>query len=185
MAQVTYPGVYIQEVPSGVHTITTVGTSITAFIDFFREGPMNEAVEVFGMADFQRIFGGLDDRSEAQLRDRAILPERRQLGVCHPRRVGSALRSARRDGHAARQGERRHQVDDRRRHAAHHGERRQRRHLGQQRSRRHRSQHDRPDEVVQPRRSLGTTRRPSPSRSRANGISTFRSTRRARRTSSR
>ena len=65
MVQVTYPGVYIQEVSSGVHTITSVGTSITAFIDYFREGPMNQAVEVFGMADFQRIFGGLDALSEA------------------------------------------------------------------------------------------------------------------------
>ena len=62
---VTYPGVYIQEVPSGVRTITSVGTSITAFVDFFREGPMNRATEVFGMSDFQRLFGGLDTRSEA------------------------------------------------------------------------------------------------------------------------
>jgi phage tail sheath protein FI len=57
--------VYIQEVSSGVHTITNVATSITAFIDFFREGPMDKAIEIFGMADFQRVFGGLDDRSEA------------------------------------------------------------------------------------------------------------------------
>jgi uncharacterized protein len=62
---VSYPGVYIEEVPSGVRTITSVGTSITAFVDFFREGPMNRAVEVFGMADFTRVFGGLDTRSEA------------------------------------------------------------------------------------------------------------------------
>lgn len=62
---VTYPGVYIEEVPSGVRTITSVGTSITAFVDFFREGPMNVATEVFGMADFTRVFGGLDARSEA------------------------------------------------------------------------------------------------------------------------
>lgn len=62
---VTYPGVYIEEVPSGVRTITSVGTSITAFVDFFREGPMNRAVEVFGMSDFARLFGGLDTRSEA------------------------------------------------------------------------------------------------------------------------
>jgi len=62
---VSYPGVYIEEVPSGVRTITSVGTSITAFVDFFREGPMNRAVEVFGMSDFARIFGGLDVRSEA------------------------------------------------------------------------------------------------------------------------
>ena len=62
---VTYPGVYIEEVPSGVRTITSVGTSITAFVDFFREGPMHRATEVFGMAEFTRIFGGLDTRSEA------------------------------------------------------------------------------------------------------------------------
>src|SRR6266446_4010230 len=65
MVQVSYPGVYIQEVPSGVHTITSVATSITAFIDWFKEGPSNRAVEIFGMTDFQRVFGGLDDRSEA------------------------------------------------------------------------------------------------------------------------
>src|SRR5215213_11906904 len=63
--QVSYPGVYIEEVPSGVHTITGVSTSIAAFIDFFREGSMNEAVQIFGMTDFNRVFGGLDDRSEA------------------------------------------------------------------------------------------------------------------------
>jgi uncharacterized protein len=65
MVQVTYPGVYIQEIPSGVHTITSVATSVTAFVDFFKEGPTDEAVEIFGMTDFQRIFGGLDVRSEA------------------------------------------------------------------------------------------------------------------------
>ncbi len=65
MVQVSYPGVYIQEVPSGVHTITSVATSITAFIDWFKEGPSNKAVEIFGMTDFGRVFGGLDDRSEA------------------------------------------------------------------------------------------------------------------------
>lgn len=62
---VTYPGVYIEEVPSGVRTITSVGTSITAFVDFFREGPMNTPTPVFGMAEFTRVFGGLDARSEA------------------------------------------------------------------------------------------------------------------------
>src|SRR6266851_887104 len=65
MVHVSYPGVYIQEVPSGVHTITSVATSITAFIDWFKEGPSNKAVEIFGMTDFGRVFGGLDDRSEA------------------------------------------------------------------------------------------------------------------------
>ncbi len=65
MAKVSYPGVYIQEVPSGVRTITSVSTSVAAFVDFFREGPMNTPVQIFGTADFQRNFGGLDRRSKA------------------------------------------------------------------------------------------------------------------------
>jgi uncharacterized protein len=65
MVQVSYPGVYIQEVPSSVRTIKSVSTSVTAFIDFFREGPLNRAVQIFGMTDFDRVFGGLDRRSPA------------------------------------------------------------------------------------------------------------------------
>jgi uncharacterized protein len=60
----TYPGVYIEEIPSGVRTITGVSTAIGAFVDFFSRGPMNQAVEVFSFADFERQFGGLDLRSE-------------------------------------------------------------------------------------------------------------------------
>jgi phage tail sheath protein FI len=61
----TYPGVYIEEIPSGVRTIVGVSTSDTAFVDFFRRGPMNEAVRITSFADFERVFGGLDTRSEA------------------------------------------------------------------------------------------------------------------------
>src|SRR5262245_30357743 len=63
--QPTYPGVYIQEIPSGVHTIVSVATSMTSFVDYFKEGPMDEATDIYGMADFQRQFGGLDPNSEA------------------------------------------------------------------------------------------------------------------------
>jgi phage tail sheath protein FI len=35
----TYPGVYIEEIPSGVRTIVGVATSVAAFIDFFARGP--------------------------------------------------------------------------------------------------------------------------------------------------
>jgi phage tail sheath protein FI len=62
---VTYPGVYIEEIPSGVRTIVGVATSIGAFVDFFAQGPMNEAVRILSFADFERQFGGLDTRSEA------------------------------------------------------------------------------------------------------------------------
>jgi phage tail sheath protein FI len=64
-ASLTYPGVYIEEVPSGVHTITGVSTSDTAFVDFFPRGPVNEATRITSFADFERVFGGLDSRSEA------------------------------------------------------------------------------------------------------------------------
>jgi phage tail sheath protein FI len=63
--QLSYPGVYIQEVASGVRTITSVSTSVAAFIGFFKKGRMNEPVQIFGMADFEREFGGLDTRSRA------------------------------------------------------------------------------------------------------------------------
>lgn len=61
----TTPGVYIQELPSGVRTITGVATSIAAFVDFFPRGPLDEAVQVFSWADVERTFGGLHRRSEA------------------------------------------------------------------------------------------------------------------------
>jgi hypothetical protein len=61
----TYPGVYVEEIPSGVRTIVGVSTSDTAFVDFFRRGPINEAVRITSFPDFERVFGGLDTRSEA------------------------------------------------------------------------------------------------------------------------
>src|SRR5260370_12605870 len=55
----SYPGVYIEEIPSGVRTITGVATSITAFVGKAVSGPTDEATTVFSFADFQRRFGGL------------------------------------------------------------------------------------------------------------------------------
>jgi hypothetical protein len=63
--QVTFPGVYIEEIPSGVRTITGVSTSVAAFIDYFKRGPTDKAVQIFNFGDFEREFGGLDARSEA------------------------------------------------------------------------------------------------------------------------
>jgi len=56
----TYPGVYIEEIPSGVRTITGVATSITAFVGRAQRGPSNEPTTIFSFADFERQFGGLD-----------------------------------------------------------------------------------------------------------------------------
>ncbi len=60
----TYPGVYIEEIPSGVHTITGVATSVAAFIGTFERGPLDAALRLLSLSDFQREYGGLDRNSE-------------------------------------------------------------------------------------------------------------------------
>jgi phage tail sheath protein FI len=57
--QVSYPGVYVEEVSSGVRTIAGVSTSRTAFVGRALMGPLNEPTLIFSFADYQRIFGGL------------------------------------------------------------------------------------------------------------------------------
>ncbi len=56
---VSYPGVYIQEVPSGARAIAGVPTSIAAFVGYTARGPVNEPRQMFSFADFERRFGGL------------------------------------------------------------------------------------------------------------------------------
>jgi phage tail sheath protein FI len=51
--------VYVEEIPSGVRTITGVATSITAFVGRTLRGPANDAVLINSFADFERRFGGL------------------------------------------------------------------------------------------------------------------------------
>ena len=53
----TYPGVYIEEIPSGVRTITGVAISITAFVGRAKRGPVNEPVLINSYADFGCLFG--------------------------------------------------------------------------------------------------------------------------------
>lgn len=60
---VSYPGVYIEELPSGVRTITGVSTSIAAFVGWAPKGPADRAELVLSWSDFVRKFGGLDVRS--------------------------------------------------------------------------------------------------------------------------
>jgi phage tail sheath protein FI len=55
----TYPGVYIEELPSGVRTITGVPTSLTAFVGRAWRGPLDEPVKITSYADYERTFGGL------------------------------------------------------------------------------------------------------------------------------
>jgi len=56
-ANSNYPGVYIQELPSGVRTIPGVQTSITAFIGQIPKGPVNQPMHILSFADFEKTFG--------------------------------------------------------------------------------------------------------------------------------
>jgi uncharacterized protein len=59
----TYPGVYLEEIPSGVRTITGVATSITAFIGRALRGPVNEPKMINSFGEYERTFGGLWEES--------------------------------------------------------------------------------------------------------------------------
>src|ERR1035438_188358 len=60
----TYPGVYIQELPSAVHPITGVATSTGAFVGYTARGIDQRAQQIFSFADYERLFGGLASNSE-------------------------------------------------------------------------------------------------------------------------
>ncbi|MBD2066016.1 phage tail sheath family protein [Leptolyngbya sp. FACHB-671] len=59
----TYPGVYVEEIPSGVRTISGVATSITAFIGRAFKGKLDEPIRIQNFGDFVRQFGGLWNQS--------------------------------------------------------------------------------------------------------------------------
>jgi phage tail sheath protein FI len=52
-------GVYVREIPTGVHTITGVATSITAFVGRTVSGPTDAPTRVTSFTDFERLYGGL------------------------------------------------------------------------------------------------------------------------------
>ena len=62
-ATLTYPGVYIEEIPSGVRPISGVATSIAAFIGWAPKGNISAATRVLSWSDFERKLGGIDSRS--------------------------------------------------------------------------------------------------------------------------
>jgi len=57
--QLSYPGVYVEEVPSGVRTVTGVATSIAAFVGRAPRGTTEGPVTVTSYGDFERVYGGL------------------------------------------------------------------------------------------------------------------------------
>jgi uncharacterized protein len=62
-----HPGVYIEEVSSGVRSISGVATSIALFIGWAPKGPTNRAVRIASYAEYERAYGGLDGRNDVFL----------------------------------------------------------------------------------------------------------------------
>ncbi|MCM6776644.1 phage tail sheath subtilisin-like domain-containing protein [Nocardia sp. CDC159] len=58
----TYPGVYIDELPSAVRTIVGVPTSIAAFVGWAPRGPA-DPVHITNFDDYTQTFGGLHEQS--------------------------------------------------------------------------------------------------------------------------
>ena len=54
----TYPGVYIEELPSPVHTIIGVPTNVAAFVGPAPRGPTHEARTITSFQDYVTFFGG-------------------------------------------------------------------------------------------------------------------------------
>ena len=58
----SYPGLYLEELPSNAHSITAAPTSITVFVGYthpFKTRHFNNAVQLFSFTDYEREFGGL------------------------------------------------------------------------------------------------------------------------------
>src|ERR1700761_2096532 len=62
----SYPGLYVEELPSMSHSVTAAPTSVTVFVGYshpFRTLPGNfgTPVEIFSFSDYQAYFGGFFD----------------------------------------------------------------------------------------------------------------------------
>jgi phage tail sheath protein FI len=57
----TFPGIYVQELPSNAHTIAAAPTSVTVFVGYshpFKTKRFGTPVELFSFSDYEREFGG-------------------------------------------------------------------------------------------------------------------------------
>lgn len=58
MVAISYPGVYVEEVSSGVKVIEAAGTSTAAFFGVAEKGPVGIVEKIFGFSEFQEKYGG-------------------------------------------------------------------------------------------------------------------------------
>ena len=89
---VSYPGVYVQEVPSGVRTISGVSTSVGLFIGLTSTGPVNEPTRCFSYTDYVRAYG--DDASAGDMTRHLKLAFLNGLTDCYVLRVADGATEA-------------------------------------------------------------------------------------------
>ncbi len=58
MAVVSYPGVYVEEVSSGVRPIDAASTSTAAFVGLAEMGPTDKAIRITSWTEYQKYYGG-------------------------------------------------------------------------------------------------------------------------------
>lgn len=61
MASLTAPGVYVEEIPSGVRPIQAAGTSTAAFFGEAERGPIGEMKQIFNFTEYRNIYGNFLD----------------------------------------------------------------------------------------------------------------------------
>ena len=61
MAVLSYPGVYVEEIPSGVRPIEAASTSTAAFVGLAEMGPDDEAKRITSWTEFQKHYGTFID----------------------------------------------------------------------------------------------------------------------------
>ncbi|MFO1434516.1 MAG: phage tail sheath C-terminal domain-containing protein [Candidatus Competibacteraceae bacterium] len=61
MTTVSYPGVYVEEIPGGARPIEAAGTSTAAFVGEAEKGPDDMAVRITSWDEYQRQFGSFID----------------------------------------------------------------------------------------------------------------------------
>ncbi len=88
----TYPGVYIEEIPSGVRTITGVSTSIALFVGRVRQGPFEKPTLCLSFPDYERNFG--DDTTVSQMTEQVRLFFENGGTQCYVTRIANGASQA-------------------------------------------------------------------------------------------
>jgi len=65
MATYLHPGVYLEEIPSGVKPIEGVSTSVAAFVGYAVRGPLGVPTRIAKYDDYADLFGGIRDTGSA------------------------------------------------------------------------------------------------------------------------